>query len=303
MISGQSTLLDYRHKIEGHLAMLLFSLIVAGSFSFGRIIARDIDPFALTAARFVLAAGLLGIVLALTGRIRLADHRQPWRYFILGGLFLFYFVLMFEALKTATSVSTSAIFTTMPLAAAVLDQALFRRASSGLVWAALLVGAAGALWVVFRGSWSTFTSFSVGRGELIFFVGTLLHAAYAVLVPRLRRGEPLYATTLGVSTAAALILVVFFWPSIAATDWASLTIYVWAVLAYLAVMATLGTFSLIAIAANRLTSAKVTAYTYLTPFWVICLEVALGNGLPGFAVLMGGIPIALALLLLLFENK
>ncbi|MDA0362275.1 MAG: hypothetical protein O3A45_04645 [Proteobacteria bacterium] len=34
--------LNFSPKVTGHLAMLLFSLIVAGSFSFGKLIAGDI---------------------------------------------------------------------------------------------------------------------------------------------------------------------------------------------------------------------------------------------------------------------
>jgi len=292
----------FQHKIEGHLAMLLFSLIVAGSFSFGKTIANDIDPVVLTALRFVLASLILAVVLMLSGRMHFAHHRQPWRYGILGGLFLLYFVLMFEALKTASPVSIAAIFTMMPLAAAMLDRCVFRRHTAWLVWTALLIGAAGALWVVFDGSWAAFVTLSIGYGEVLFFIGTMLHAIYAVLLPRLRRGEPVYATTLGVSTAAALMLVVFFWPRIAATNWSEVATYVWLVLFYLAVMATLGTFSLITVASSRLPSAKVTAYTYLTPFWVVVLESVLGNGLPMAWVLYGGVPIAAALFLLFVER-
>ena len=278
--------------------MLLFSLLVAGSFSFGKTIAADIDPVALTAVRFALATIVLAAALVAIGRFRWADYRQPWRYFVLGGLFLIYFVLMFEALKTASAISTAAIFTTMPLAAAAMDRAFFRRGSPLIVWAALIVGAIGALWVIFRGSWAAFAAFDVGYGELLFFAGTLSHAAYAVLVPRLRRQEPLYATTLGVTAAAAVTLAVLFWPRIAATDWTGLNAHVWAVLVYLAIMATLATFTLISIAAARLSSARVTAYTFLTPVWVVLLESGLGNGWPAGKTLLGGVPIVAALLCL-----
>lgn len=281
--------------------MLLFSFIVAGSFAFGKIIAGDIDPAALTTARFIVAAGVLGLFLGLTGRINHADYRQPWRFFILGALFLLYFILMFEALRLTTALSTSAIFTMMPLAAAAIDRALFKRSSSALVWAALVIGAVGALWVVFKGSWSAFAALSLGKGEVLFFIGTLSHAAYAVFVPRLRRGEPLYATTLGVSIAGAVILILCFWYKIAETNWLDLAILIWGVLIYLAVFATLGTFALLTFAASRLSSAKVTAYTYLTPMWVVLMESALGNGYPALIILLGGIPIAMALWLLFVE--
>lgn len=282
--------------------MLLFSVLVAGSFSFGKLVAPEIDPIVLTTVRFAFASVLLAAVLAATGRIRISDHRQPWRYFVLAGLFLLYFVLMFEALRTASPVSTAAIFTTMPLIAAILDRTIFGRGSSATVWVALLIGACGAVWVVFRGSWAALTSFDVGIGEILFFVGTISHAAYAVLIPRLRRGEPLHATTLGVVCAATIMLTLLFWPRLSSTDWAAVPNLVWLVIAYLAIFATLSTFALITIAAARLTSAKVTAYTYLTPLWVVLLEGAVGHGLPSFVVLLGGIPIVVALLMLFQER-
>lgn len=281
--------------------MLLFSLLVAGSFSFGKQIASDIDPVALTSMRFALSAVILAAILAVTGQFRLAHFRQPLRFVFLGGAFVIYFVFMFEALKTATPVSTSAVFTTLPLLAALLDRAISGRKSRSLVWAALLLGAAGALWVVFRGSLSNLLGMNIGRGELIFFAGTVAHALYAVMVPKLRRGEPVFATTLGMTAAGAIVLSLLFWPRIATTDWSELGLQVWAVLAYLTVFASVATFSLITFAASRLPSAKVTAYTFLTPFWVALIESTLGNSLPTVFVLLGGIPIILALLLLFFE--
>lgn len=40
---------------RGHLAMLLFSALVAGSFSLGSLAANEIAPAALNAVRFLIA--------------------------------------------------------------------------------------------------------------------------------------------------------------------------------------------------------------------------------------------------------
>ncbi|MEP6066594.1 MAG: EamA family transporter, partial [Paracoccaceae bacterium] len=42
-------------QARGHLAMLAFSLLVAGSFALGAMAANDISPMALNAARFWIA--------------------------------------------------------------------------------------------------------------------------------------------------------------------------------------------------------------------------------------------------------
>ena len=77
---------------RGHLAMLCFSALVAGSFSLGAMAAPYVSPSALTVLRFALAASLVGAAaLATTGLPRSA-WQAPWRYVVLGGLLAAYFV-------------------------------------------------------------------------------------------------------------------------------------------------------------------------------------------------------------------
>ena len=107
-----------REASKGHLAMLCFSALVAGSFSLGGLAANEIAPAALQVVRFFLAALLTGGLALASGRIRRAHFDAPWRYFVLAGLFGTYFVLMFEGLKTAAPVSAAAVFTLIPIMAA-----------------------------------------------------------------------------------------------------------------------------------------------------------------------------------------
>jgi hypothetical protein len=50
----------------GHLAMLAFSMLVAGSFALGALAANEITPTALNAVRFWIATGVVGVALLLT---------------------------------------------------------------------------------------------------------------------------------------------------------------------------------------------------------------------------------------------
>ena len=81
---------------QGHAAMLLFSALVAGSFSLGSLAANEIAPAAINAARFAIAALVIGVAAFALGKVERRAFRAPWRYGILGGLFAIYFVLMFE---------------------------------------------------------------------------------------------------------------------------------------------------------------------------------------------------------------
>ncbi|WP_298974761.1 DMT family transporter [uncultured Roseobacter sp.] len=286
---------------QGHLAMLTFSALVAGSFALGAQVANVIDPAVLNAARFVLAAAVIGAVAAATTGLPMGAFRAPWRYIVLGGTFVTYFVLMFEGLKTAAPVSAAAVFTLTPVMAAGFGWILLRQVTTPRMALALTIGAVGALWVIFRADWSAFRAFEVGQGEAIYFVGCVAHAVYTPMVRKLNRGEPAVVFTFGVLVAGAVVLTLYAWSDIMATDWAGLPMIVWITLIYIAVFASSATFVLLQFATLRLPSAKVMAYTYLTPSWVILWEQALGNGAPGMAVL-GGVALTMVALWLLLRD-
>lgn len=292
-----------RAEALGHLAMLAFSALVAGSFSLGVMVANDIDPAALNALRFGIAGVIVGALAALSGALRRAHARAPWRYLVLGGLLATYFVLMFEGLKTAPAVSAAAVFTLTPVMAAGFGWLLLRQITSARMALALAIGGAGAIWVIFRADLAALLAFNIGRGEAIYFWGCVAHAAYAPMVRKLNRGEPALAFTFGMLVAGFAILLAVGWGALAAIDWAALPARVWIALIYLAVFASAATFVLLQFASLRLPSAKVMAYTYLTPSFVILWEIALGRGAPPALVLIGVALTVVALLILLRPER
>jgi len=288
-------------QAQGHLAMLAFSALVAGSFSLGGLAANDIAPLALNAVRFVVAGILVGIVACATTGIGRTAFVAPWRYLLLGGLFAIYFVLMFEGLKTSSPVSSAAVFTLVPAMAGVFAWYLLGQRITGRIALALGIGALGALWVIFRADVGALLAFDVGRGEVVFFFGCIAHAVYTPLVRRLNRGEPVIVFTFGVLVAGALWLIVLGARDIVATDWVALPAIVWITLFYVAVCASSITFVLVQFATLRLPSAKVMAYTYLVPSWVIGWEAALGNELPP-VMIAGGVALTVVALLMLLRD-
>jgi len=286
-------------QAQGHLAMLVFSALVAGSFSLGSLIANQIAPEAITAARFLIASVVIGMAALMTTGLPRCAAQAPWRYLVLGGLFASYFVLMFHGLKTAPPVSAAAVFTLTPVMSAVAGWLLLRQITTPRMALALTVGAVGALWVIFRADWRAFTAFEIGSGEIIYFWGCVAHAIYTPMVRKLNRGEPAVVFTFGTLVAGCVLLVLYGWSDIRATDWANLPLIVWVGLLYVSIFATAASFVLVQFATLRLPSAKVMAYTYLTPSWVILWEVALGQQPPALLVFVGAILTVVALVLLL----
>lgn len=287
---------------KGHLAMLAFSALVAGSFSLGFIVANDIPPTAFTAVRFFIAICLMTALALATVGIPKTSFRAPWRYLVMGGLLGLYFVTMFEGLKTAPPVSTAAVFTLTPVLAAGFGWLLLRQVTTPRMALALTIGAVGALWVIFRADFAAFRRFEIGRGEVIYFWGCVAHAAYTPIVRKLNRGESPVVFSLGMMIAAMLLVVAYGWRDILATDWGALPLVVWITIGYTAIFASATTFVLLQYATLKLPSAKVMAYTYLTPSWVILWEIMLGRSVPPMLVLIGVGLTATALVLLLKDE-
>lgn len=289
-------------QTRGHLAMLAFSALVAGSFSLGSIVANQIAPEALNAARFAIAAAVIGTAMVVTGKADRRALQAPWRYLVLGGLFAGYFVLMFYGLKTAKPVSAAAVFTLTPIMTGVFGWLLLKQITPPRTAIALAIGAAGALWVIFDADLAALAAFQIGQGEIIYFFGCLAHAIYTPMVRRLNRGEAPVTFTFGMLIAGGLILLGFGWSDIRTTDWAALPAIVWIGLLYLSIFASAMTFVLLQFATLHLPAAKVMAYTYLTPSWVILWEMALGNGFPA-AMVLPGIAMTMLALWLLLEDR
>ena len=282
--------------------MLAFSALVAGSFSLGAMAAPFVDPAAITVMRFALAGALVGVAAVASGKIRRTAWQAPWRYLVLGALLGCYFVMMFWGLQTASAVPTAAVFTLTPLMTAGFGWLILGQITTARMAVALTIGALGAVWVIFRGDPAAALRLEVGRGEVLYFFGCAAHAIYAPMVRKLNRGEPALVFTFGMMVAGFILLALWGWRAVVATDWAGLPGIVWICLLYVSVAASAMTFVLLQFAVLRLPSAKVMAYTYLVPSWVICWEMALGRPHPPVIVL-GGIALTVAALWLLLKDE
>lgn len=288
---------ERREALRGHAAMLCFAALISVSFTLGDLAAPHIDPGALTVARFALAAVVMGVLAA--RMMRPVHLTGLWRYPVLGGLMAAYFVLMFEALRITDPVSTGAVFTLTPIMSAFFGYLLLRQVTTPVMAVSLILAGAGSVWVIFRADLQAILGLQIGLGEQLFLVGCAAHAFYTPLVRLTRRSEPVVVYTFGTMVGGFLITAVFAAPSIIATDWLALPTIAWAGVVYLGIVTTALTALLVQYAALRLPSAKVMAYGYLVPNFVIVEEGLLGHGWVAAPVWFGVAATITALLILL----
>jgi drug/metabolite transporter (DMT)-like permease len=283
---------------RAHAAMLLFATLISSSFTVGGLIARAIDPVALTFWRFVLAGAIFfGVVLA-TEKFRVPTAGQLGRYTFIGLLLCIYFVLMFEALRWTDPLSAGVVFTLIPAMTAIFSLILLHQKTSGRQIIALVIAACGAVWVLFRADLHALMRFHVGYGEIVFFFGCVSYAAYPVFVRKLHSDESTAVLTFWSLSTGAVLLAIYGFRVILETDWASVPAGVYLGILYLAVVTTAISFFLIKYASLKLPGAKVMAYTFLIPALVAVLEGIIGHGWPTPMVIAGVIVTALALVVI-----
>ena len=288
---------------SGHMAMLLFSLLVSGSFVLGSIIANLISPDLVTFLRFLIAFIAIAILILYQSKFCFLKYLSIGRSLILGVLISIYFITMFEGLKTASSTSMAIVFTLTPLLAGFFDLIFSNRVMSKKVWITVVVAAIGALWIIFDGNIQNFINFKVGYGEKLFFIGCICHALYAALIPKFNNGEPAIIQTFGTLISGIIILGLFSNKEIIYYSWIDFPVIVLLTILYLAIFATAASFFLIQYSAVRLSSIKVMAYTYAVPIWVVLLQIIFLQQLPNTITFVGAFVILVSLLILLFNDE
>ena len=288
---------------SGHMAMLLFSLLVSGSFVLGSIIANLISPDLVTFLRFLIAFIAIAILILYQSKFCFLKYLSIGRSLILGTLISIYFITMFEGLKTASSTSMAVVFTLTPLLAGFFDLIFSNRVMSKKVWITVVVAAIGALWIIFDGNIQNFINFKVGYGEKLFFIGCICHALYAALIPKFNNGEPAIIQTFGTLISGIIILGLFSNKEIIYYGWIDFPVIVLLTILYLAIFATAASFFLIQYSAVRLSSIKVMAYTYAVPIWVVLLQIIFLQQLPNTITFVGAFFILVSLLILLFNDE
>ncbi len=278
--------------------MLLFAALIAGSFTFGAMTVPHIHAVPLNALRFVMAAALMGAFAFGVARQPFSWPKAPWRFGINGFLTAVYFVSMFIALTMTKPVATSAVYTLVPLMTAVTAWFIVRQRSGPAVLLSLVLAGAGAIWVIFRGDLDALLRFDIGQGELIYLVGCIAYAFYTPLIRKFARGESALVLSFWTMSATAFWIVLYGLPEIVATDWLHLDPLVWWIALYLAIGPTAVCFFLIQFASTHLPAAKVIAYGYLVPAFVILLEGLAGHGWASVSVVAGAAVTVLGLVVL-----
>ncbi|MCD8569237.1 MAG: DMT family transporter [Geovibrio sp.] len=185
--------INYRNP---HFLMLLYTVLVSGSFHIGHVLINYMDSTVLTFVRFLLGSVLFGIYVFPRYEVRLPSLSDLARYFAISASMIFYFWAMFEALRYTTPLNTAITYTVVPLFSAVYGIFLLKERVSLKKFTVLFAAMLGAVWVIIDGSLSRLAELDFNKGDIIFLIGCLCIGLYSPLSKKLHKTEPMPVLTL-----------------------------------------------------------------------------------------------------------
>ncbi len=278
---------------RAHLALLLYALLISTSFPLASYLGERYPPLLTTLLRFALAATGFALLMARRGVLTWPGGRALAPYALISLPLTGFFLLMFRAGQSATALAMGSLATLVPLLSCLLGWLCWRMAPPPARLMALLLGAAGALWVLTAGDLARLSAAGWPRGNSEFLLACTLMAAYPLILKQLHRGEPM--------------LVITGWSLISGTGWLLLAAglepphWQWpdggalAAILWLTLFTTMLTFSLFQSASLVVGGSSAHAYSLLMPALVVLLESGLTGRLPHWSLLPG---LALTLLAL-----
>jgi len=213
-----------------------------------------------------------------------------------------FFIGLFEALNTTTSLNTGTLFTLVPFITAILSMMAFREGITKNQIFVYLLGAAGTAWVIFGGQLELLFSFSLNDGDFIFLVSILFMCVYSISMKILYRNDEMivlvFCTLIGGSFWMVLALLASNQP----LQWNLIQNNAIFHMTYFIIGATLITVYLYQVTTVALGPNRVNAYIYLNPALVaILLLVIDGVSIPMSVI--PGILISIVVTIVLQRNN
>jgi drug/metabolite transporter (DMT)-like permease len=169
-----------------YLQLLLTIVFWAATFHFGKYAVGLMPPLGVSIWRFLLAgAALLPVMLLREPIAWAALRRNAWPLIVMGVVGNFGFNIgMFYGLQQTSAVNAALITALNPAMIVVMAAWLHREPVGWRRLAGLMLGLAGVLVVVTRGSWQALRDLEFSRGDLLLLGGSFCWAIYSV-IPRL----------------------------------------------------------------------------------------------------------------------
>jgi drug/metabolite transporter (DMT)-like permease len=272
------------------LAAFAVALAWSGGWIAGKLGVSDAPPLEFSAVRFVMASVALAFIAGATRTRVRSDGLIPLFFSALVG-YLGYNGLVFVGLTMAPASDAALIVpTTIPVLTAIAATFVGERLTAVKV-IGFVLASAGAVLVIAAGQNGAGVSASRLVGDLLLLGGAICWAIYTVLgTITLRSRSPLAVVTVAAPIGAALLLPFGLFEE-GYRDLGTWSTQVWADAAYLALVVTVGSFTLFYWVVARVGAGVAAMSSYFVPVLTLALAIVFLGERPQPLQLAGGLVI------------
>ena len=251
-------------SITPHLALVMVQLLFGTWPIFGKIVLRSISSTSLVGFRICGAA----IILALVQRKLAVLRHLPRRvlaWLILTSLLgvVLNQLLFVKGLSLTTAINATLLSTTIPVFTLVVSIALGHDRASVRNLAGIALAGAGVVYLVdpFRASFSTDNTW----GNLLIVVNSFCYGAYIAVSKDLVKKYGALNLITWIFVIGSVMTLPFAGYAWSVESWEFVPVSVWASIAYIVLVPTVGAYYLNAWALTRLAPSIVSVYIYMQP--------------------------------------
>lgn len=289
--------------MQSIVAALIWAWLMASSFVVSAYVTSYASPLATTGLRFMMALVLMTPIYYWLPKPAEHSLRAVFqstsltlKYLLISATLVGFFIGLFSALKTTSSLNTSVMYTFVPLLGALL-MLCFGQRTSFKHWLGYMIGSAGAISVLVFTRDGVLT-WHVGDG--IYFIACGLLALHVISVQHWGRQVSAFAGAYRILFFGCLWLlpITLLWGELAEVAWQSSTF--WLLLLYLTLFTTLLTFVLQQVVIRSGGASRLLAFSYTVPIWVALYQASQSRAimLYSYGFLIGSAMVLLALLMI-----
>lgn len=274
-------------KLKGHAALWVANIIwgLNAPICKGVLLSPEhpggVSPFALSVYRMVGACLLFWSASLLLPRERVAPRDIVRLFFASVFGIQLNQMLFLWGLSLTSPINSSIIATVVPILTMVLAMFFLREPITWLKSSGVMLGAAGALLLVWMSQHGDGGTSSI-EGDILCIVSAVSYAAYLTAFrDTIIRYSPV-TTMKWMFLFAALAAAIIYYGPLTEVDYASLTPRTWAGIGYVVVCSTFLAYLMVPIAQRYLRPTLVSMYNYLQPIVAVLFTVAIGLDTFGF---------------------
>jgi len=286
-------MLELRRSLPAVIAMLMW----ATNFVFSPAVIAEVGAIQLTGARWFIALVVLVPLAFILEKPHWSVIRGEWKTHVVQSLlgYVGYTLLLYFALEMTSPVTAAVLVALNPATIAIAAHFVLNDRVSRLAMLGIGVSFVGAVVVVLGGQ--SLSELSLGLGDVLLLLATLLWTAYSMVAPRVKT-PPITATTVQAGIAGLIMIPLMAFDLISGnTGWTSLDSSGWIGVVWIGLIPSAGAYFLWNISSEWIGPSRTGTFLNLIPVFTAALVLVLGGSvtvwhLVGGALVLLGVSVA-----------